>query len=113
MNEILQLFLSSIRRGEVEVYNEFSLQHEVGIYLREHFSANKVQFERNVSYFKFNKQKFIKREIDITVFSPDNSELLYAIELKYPRNGQSVGSRLHILHILVCNVLTRPYTLSD
>ncbi len=88
MNDILQPFISSIRKGKVEVYNEFSLQHEVGIFLRQHFSAYKVQFERNIAYFEFNKNEFIKKEIDITIFSPDNRDLLYAIELKYPRNGQ-------------------------
>lgn len=40
-----------------------------------------------MSYF-FDKDKFIKREIDITVFSPNKKILRYAIELKFPRNGQ-------------------------
>jgi hypothetical protein len=31
---LLQPFLTRIQTGEIEVYNEFSLQHELGIFLR-------------------------------------------------------------------------------
>jgi hypothetical protein len=47
-----------------------------------------VQFERNVGFFFRGSPPFTKREIDISVFSPDKRELRFAIELKYPRNGQ-------------------------
>lgn len=89
MTEIIENFIDKIRQGQTEIYNEFSLQHELGIAIRSIFPNYKTQFERNVSFF-FNKGnvKFVKKEIDITVFSPDKSELYYAIELKYPRNGQ-------------------------
>lgn len=79
--------VESIKRKEIEIYNEFSLQHELGITLRADFPEMKVQFERNVAFF-FPSGEFIKKEIDISVFLPDKSELIYAIELKFPRNGQ-------------------------
>jgi hypothetical protein len=81
-------FIDSIASGQTEVYNEFSLQHELGIFLRGKLTEFKVQFERNVSFFFPSKKRFTKREIDISVFTPDRRELAYAIELKYPRNGQ-------------------------
>ncbi|RDE70780.1 hypothetical protein [Aggregatibacter segnis] len=80
---------------EIEIYNEFSLQHELGVFLRGELKGNfqeekyKVQFERNVSFFKLDKSKleegFVKREIDICIY---NEEEKYAIELKFPTNGQ-------------------------
>jgi hypothetical protein len=81
-------FIDQIANGQIEVYNEFSLQHELGSFLRGKFSTVRVQFERNVSFFFPRESSFIKREIDISVFSADVKELKWAIELKYPRNGQ-------------------------
>jgi hypothetical protein len=87
INETIDRLVDGISRGQIEIYNEFSLQHEVGILLRSEFPNDKVQFERNV-YDLFNNDKFIKTEIDIAVFSPDRSTLRCAIELKFPRNGK-------------------------
>jgi hypothetical protein len=81
-------FMARVATGDTEIYNEFSLQHEIGIYLRNKLGDFKVQFERNVSYFGFDKQHFEKREIDISVFSAEKKNLKLAIELKFPRNGQ-------------------------
>lgn len=83
-------FIEEIKNGNVELYNEFSFQHELGIYLRNKLPQDyKVQFERNVNFFRIEKgqTKTIKKEIDIVIFNSDKSEK-YAIELKYPRNGQ-------------------------
>ena len=81
-------FFSRVKKGTVDVYNEFSLQHEFGLYLREKFGADfKIQFERPVSFFGLHRSNFVKKEIDISIFSPNQSEK-YAVELKYPRNGQ-------------------------
>lgn len=91
MNTLLDYigsFINAVAAGEVETYNEFSLQHELGIFLRCSLPAYKVQFERNVNFFSPTRSAFTKREIDISVFSKDRKELKYAIELKYPRNGQ-------------------------
>jgi hypothetical protein len=88
-------FLKRVEKKEVEVYNEFSLQHELGIFLREKLKENnlteyKVQFERNAEEF-FNIPETIKHEIDIVIFKGDPEKEIkekYAIELKYPLNGQ-------------------------
>jgi len=87
MIEIVGKFVEGVKCGQIEIYNEFSLQHEMGILLRSQCRNQKVQFERNVSFF-FRTGKFIKKEIDLAVFSPDKTTLSYAIELKFPRNGQ-------------------------
>ncbi|NLC40467.1 MAG: hypothetical protein GX763_06075 [Clostridiaceae bacterium] len=79
-------FFSYTEQNNIELYNEFSLQHELGIYLRNILPGYRVQFERNVSYFADVKNT-IKKEIDISIFSPDIKEK-YAIELKFPLNGQ-------------------------
>lgn len=80
-------FIEAVRVRQIEIYNEFSLQHQLGIFLRGAHPKEKVQFERNVSYF-FPGKSLTKREIDITIFSRECSEFKWAIELKYPRNGQ-------------------------
>jgi hypothetical protein len=87
LNDLIEKFIKSIKNGNTVVYNEFSLQHELGIFLRNN-KKRKVQFERNVSYFsQMNKSNFIKKEIDIAIFQDKKSPKI-AIELKYPRNGQ-------------------------
>ena len=80
-------FFANVGNGNIEIYNEFSFQHELGIYLREKFPTYKIQFERNVEYFGLIKSQFIKKEIDISIFLDDRSILPYAFELKFPRNG--------------------------
>ena len=87
MNKIVKDFFEQVALKKTEIYNEFSLQHELGIFLRNTFEDKKVQFERNVSYFNLDKSKFEKREIDISIFS-DQNNLDMVLELKYPRNGQ-------------------------
>jgi hypothetical protein len=87
MINIINEFIDTVKTGEIDIYNEFSLQHELGIFLRSRFSNLKVQFERNVSFF-FRTGEFVKKEIDISIYASDKSRLHYAIELKYPRNGQ-------------------------
>ncbi len=85
---LISAFTATVASGQTEVYNEFSLQHELGIFLRGQLPNFKVQFERNVSHFFGCKIPCTKCEIDIAVFSADKKVLRYAIELKYPRNGQ-------------------------
>ena len=69
--------------GHIEIYNGFSLQNELGIFLRDQLPGYKVQFERNTKFFEISGET--KHEIDIVVF---NDEERYAIELKYSVNGQ-------------------------
>lgn len=70
----------------IEVYNEFSLQHELGIFLRKKLPEYIVQFERNVKFFKIPNNT-VKHEIDIVIYNEQKTEK-YAIELKFPLNGQ-------------------------
>lgn len=88
MREKVEEFSQLIAQGQVEIYNEFSLQHELGLYLRAKNQNAKVQFERNVSYFFSTTSHFVKKEIDISIFSTNKSKKLCAVELKFPRNGQ-------------------------
>ena len=85
---LIEGFFSAVRNEMIEIYNEFSLQHELGIYLREKYAEKKVQFERNVEYFGLDKSAFVKKEIDISVFSDDKTDFSCVFELKYPRNGK-------------------------
>ena len=86
LQTLINDFFKFIKKNDIEIYNEFSMQHELGIFLRGNLPNYKVQFERNVSYFNIDKST-IKKEIDIVVFSEDKKEK-YAIELKCPFNGQ-------------------------
>lgn len=81
------------------IYNEFSLQHELGIKLRSKLKEkNKsnylVQFERNITSFNEKLKKkydikdiFKKSEIDIVIVNVNNNEEKYAIELKYHKKN--------------------------
>lgn len=89
MKKYLIDFIENIKTGKLEIYNEFSLQHELGIFLRNALPGYRVEFERNVSYF--NISETVKKEIDIVIYKEnDKGEKTdkYAIELKFPRNGQ-------------------------
>jgi hypothetical protein len=87
MKRVISQFFELVANQEIEIYNEFSLQHELGIFLRAHYPDTKIQFERNVSYFGFDKSEYEKKEIDLVMFT-SKSELNCVMELKYPRNGQ-------------------------
>ena len=87
LKNLLIEFWNYRKENNIEIYNEFSLQHELGIFLRNNLPEYKVQFERNVSYF-FRNADTKKKEMDIVIFKSDMSER-YAIELKYPKNGQN------------------------
>ncbi len=95
-------FFNRVKEEEIEIYNEFSLQHELGVFLREELRKEfpglklKVQFERNISFFAFDKDKdefkkggkgkdhYVKKEIDLVVLS-ENNKPECAIELKFPK----------------------------
>jgi len=86
LRQLVDDFFLYVQSNNIEIYNEFSLQHELGIFLRTKLQGYRIQFERNVSYFT-QDNKTIKKEIDIAIFNEDKSEK-YAIELKHPLNGQ-------------------------
>jgi hypothetical protein len=64
-------FFTAIRTGKTEIYNEFSLQHEFGAYLRSVLAPDsyKVQFERPTDFFGIASAQLLKKEIDIAIFS--------------------------------------------
>lgn len=88
IKELINDFINHITEHLEDIYNEFSLQHELGIFLRNNLSNYKIQFERNVSYFSnLNCSAFVKKEIDLVIYNFDKTEK-YGIELKHPKNGQ-------------------------
>jgi hypothetical protein len=87
-DDLIAPFINSISSGQIEIYNEFSLQHELGFFLRTQLPNCKVQFERNVRSLFPSQNSFVKREIDIVLTDRNADEHHWAIELKYPRNGQ-------------------------
>jgi hypothetical protein len=83
-------FMDSLSKGRINIYNEMSLQHELGFFLRNTFQNKpdiNIEFERPVNFFGFAIKDFVKKEIDICLYNAKNNEK-YAIELKFPRNGQ-------------------------
>jgi hypothetical protein len=88
LSKLVTEFCGQVANEKIEVYNEFSLQHELGIWLRNRLPGYKVQFERPAGFFFSSLPKLCKKEIDISVFSKEQQDYRYAIELKYPRNGR-------------------------
>ena len=97
--QMVEEFFLYLLKNELEIYNEFSFEHELGIFLRNKLRQEcddgkeyKIEFERNAKkYFNINysyiDSKVLKKEIDISIYKSDHSKQ-YAIELKYPLNGQ-------------------------
>lgn len=81
-------FMKRVSDGSIEIYNEFSIQFELAIFLRANLPKEyKIQLERNINYFGLDKEHFLKKEMDIVVFNPSTEEK-HCIEIKYPTNGQ-------------------------
>ncbi|MBO1513561.1 hypothetical protein [Metabacillus bambusae] len=81
-------FMNQVSDGTIEIYNEFSIQFELAIFLRADLPKEyKIQLERNINYFGLDKGHFLKKEMDIVVFNPATEEK-HCIEIKYPTNGQ-------------------------
>lgn len=51
LTELTKRFVASVSENRIDIYNEFSLQHEFGIFLRAALPGYAVQFERNVEFF--------------------------------------------------------------
>jgi hypothetical protein len=88
LGRLVAQFFDAVGRREIDIYNEFSLQHEFGIWLRErtHPSELKFQFERPASFFGVDG-KLIKKEIDLACFAPPLVPVM-VMEFKFPRAGQ-------------------------
>jgi len=83
----LDNFISLLQdKGEIELYNEAGLQHELGFYLKSVLNSScTIQLERNISAILGNKKGLHKNEIDIFI---KNGDRKIAIELKMPVNKQ-------------------------
>lgn len=82
-------FFELIDKGEIEVYNEASVQFELGWYLKKKFPNSKISLERNISHLKFDKSEFEKSETDI-LFTDTLNHSHSIIELKAPINQDQV-----------------------
>jgi hypothetical protein len=82
-------FFDRLDDSDVEIYNEFSFQHELGCYLRTVIPPGtcRVQFERPTDFVGIRSDQLLKKEIAIAIFGPDQADKT-AIELKFPRSGQ-------------------------
>lgn len=93
MKNLVKDFVGYIKRNNVAIYNEASIQYELAIFLRRIKKNYKIQLERNVSTFGLDKTKtkFSKKEIDVSIFrgdEPKKSAEKHAIEIKFPTNGE-------------------------
>ena len=69
IKQLIYEFINQLKLGQIDIYNEFSLQHELGIFLRDRLNGLKIQFERNIKDLGYSpKELFKKREIDIAIF---------------------------------------------
>ena len=88
LNQHIRHFFDAVGRSEIEIYNEFSLQHEFGTWLRARIGdpQTRIQFERPARFFGVDR-KLSKKEIDLACFTPPAVPLA-AMEFKFPRAGQ-------------------------
>lgn len=105
INNTIDNFFNDLKNGSIKVDvdfdNEFGMQFELGIRLRNALVQNgfvgqgyQVYFEKNIKNIcrinEWNCNDTLKKEIDLLVAKTYNGQVeeLYAIELKFPRNGQ-------------------------
>jgi len=93
IKNLVENFVGYVKKNNVTIYNEASIQYELAIFLRRKIKNYKIQLERNVSAFGLDKTKtkFLKKEIDVCIFrgdEPKKSAEKYAIEIKFPINGE-------------------------
>ena len=90
ISKIITDFINQNASSGILVYNEISLQNELGLFFKN--EGYSVRFERNISRYITNRlSSFVKKEIDLIIFKGENedtSQQRAAIELKFPRNGQ-------------------------
>jgi hypothetical protein len=84
MRDSVIRFLSNVRPAEL--YNESTLQMELGMFLRQQHPELKIHLERPITHFGKQPQD-TKKEIDVSILDADGRPLA-AIELKMPQNGK-------------------------
>jgi hypothetical protein len=84
----LKKFVDEIAQGKIDLYNEPGIKYELAIYLRGCLGNKyKIQVERNIDYFDLEKDHYLKKEMDIVIFTPDKKDCR-CIEVKFPTQGQ-------------------------
>ena len=67
LKKLVSKLFSYAEIEKIEVYNEFSFQHELGIFLRKELDSYIIQFERNVSYFSIGSKTSKKKLISLSL----------------------------------------------
>ena len=96
LHNLLTEFMSA-KDYPISVYNEISLQHELGLYLRARLLGlgYSVLFEKNVKELvSVDCRHFLKKEIDLVL---SNGIEKFAVELKFPRDGQYPDQMVYFL----------------
>jgi hypothetical protein len=82
-------FFGLIKSGEIDIYNEASVQFELGWFLRLKYPTANISLERNVAYLGVDKSDFVKSEMDL-FFNQAGEDLSSVVELKAPLNQSQV-----------------------
>ena len=101
--DLLREVLTEATKND-SIYNEISLQFELGKKIKKYINNNKVcvEYERNIKYFGINnekdgknRKKYNKSEIDIVIYEKGKEKDIksekYAIELKYPAHRKCLS----------------------
>ena len=78
----IETFIENIKNGNIELYNEAGLQHELGYFLRCKNIQTKFEYNTN-KIFRFDDE-ILKKELDLYIKEKDEQ---YCIELKFPNKG--------------------------
>lgn len=89
MKKHLQNFIKQIKEEKIDIYNEFGIQFELALFLRnlQEFKGYKIELERPINHFGIKKSQSIpKKEIDLCIYK--ENQFLAAVEIKVSKNGQ-------------------------
>lgn len=97
LNELLESFMNKVGSNFFEVYNEATMQYELGLYLRKELPEEyNVQFEKNVMFLGADNSQCIKKDVDILVYT-ENLKEIYAIQVKCPTSDDILQKLYSIL----------------
>lgn len=113
IREIINNYFRSLNGNEkwlrTHVYNEASLQHDLGQYLQKELVGNIVQYERNINFYekiKNDSKKPKKSESDIMIVKDDDDlTLISAIEIKYHSYFTQSGNKRGAFDISLAHFL--------
>lgn len=104
--DVKENYLEPIVKGKndnykYKIYNEISLQHELGIFLEEKLKGYRVFFEKNMHKDEIKNHggdTWVKAEADIVIVNENLSEK-YAIELKFSK-GENAATPEHMYNFI-------------